>query len=178
MTIGVTVEDAVVEAEERRRGVELELEDTNEFDNDGVDVAGVAEAFVEVADSGVVEIGEVLEADSDVDVADGATTGVDEAVGVLDEEDCIKSVCVEEDVVLEVEFCAVEEGVTPEDVEVVASDETVDVAVEDESVVWADEKCTNEKPSMVNSTSPPAIPIRNELCFMSLIISLLVSDFY
>ena len=124
----------------------------------GVEVAGAVDVLVEVADCIVVEVGVVLDVDS----------GVDEGVEVLDEEDCVRLVGVEEDAVLVVELDVVEEDVTSEDVEVVASNETVDVAVEDESAVWAEEKCMNERPSTVNSTSPPAIPIRNELCFMDL----------
>jgi hypothetical protein len=159
-------------------------EDANEF-NDGVDVVNVAEPFVEVADCVVVEAGVVLETDSGVEgVVDVATAGVDEGVEVLDEEACARSVGVEEDVVLVVEFGVVEEGVASEDVEVgveddddwskdgevVASDETVDVDEEDEFAVCAEEKLTNKKPQIVNNTSPPTIPIRNGSFFMDFII--------
>lgn len=116
---------------------------------------------MEVTDCVVVEAVEVLEADSGVDVVDVATVGVDEGVEVLEEEDCVRSVGVEEDAVLEVDPDVVEEDVTSED---------VDVDVEDESAVWAEEKWTNERPSTANSTIPPKIPMRNELCFISVLL--------
>lgn len=165
--VEVTVEDAVVDAEESRSGVELDgEEDANEFNDDGVEVVGVVDALVEVVGCIVVEVEAVLEADSDVDVVDVTTGGVDEVV----EDDCVRSVGVEEDAALEVELDVVEEDVTSEDVEVVAPDEIVEVAVEDESAVWAEEKWTNDNPNTTAITSPPTIPARNECCFINLLL--------
>jgi len=120
--------------------------------------------------SGIELEEDVNESDEDgVDVVDVATIGVDDVVEILDEEDCVRSVSVEEDVVLEAESDVVEEEVTSEDVaavagedegivksdeegvdgvddswsrdgEVVASNEIVDVTDEDELAVWAEEK--------------------------------------
>jgi hypothetical protein len=104
------LEDAVVDAEESSKGVE---------------VAGVVDASVDIADCTTVKVGTVVEVDSD-DVVDGVTMGiVEEAV----EEDCVRSVCVEKDGMLDVDPDVVEETVTSEDV--------ID---EDESAVWAEEK--------------------------------------
>jgi hypothetical protein len=88
------LEDAVLDAGESWSGIELEAEeDADAPDDSGVEVAGVVDAFVEVTDCVGVEASMVLEADSDGEVSvDEATTGIDEGVEVLDEEDCSRSI--------------------------------------------------------------------------------------
>jgi len=120
---------------ESRSGVELDDdEEANESEDNGVEVVAVVDAFVEATDCVVVEVGVVLEADSGVDVVEIATVGVDDGVEILDEEDCVRSVDVEEDAVLEAETDIVEEGVTSGDVEATTGEDEGVVKSEEEEV--------------------------------------------
>ena len=152
--------------------IKLGEDDVAEEDDwsENVDVGAKTE---EVSDSIGVEVG--------VEVAACTTVCVDEADGVLDEEGCARSIETEEDTVLEdVEVGVGEGGVDGVDdgwikgIEIVASAGAVDIGV-DESIVWAKEKWTSNKPSAAEINIPPNIPARNEIRFINLLIIKLVT---
>jgi hypothetical protein len=101
----VALQDAMIDADESKRGVGLGDEDT-----DGVGVVGAVEVGVvdEVAEtSGCtgVEVGVVLDAKLSVELAGCTMVGVDEsagaAIGVVDGEDCVGLVGVDEGIASE-----------------------------------------------------------------------------